>query len=138
MEEKGWLALTLPAHGEETWALLPEGRGHLTAASPAGNTAAGGCSLPPGLTPSQGLGGWDLGGCPWNPKAQGTHRLFTGPTVLVGHVLPHLLAAACKQHGTGRGLSFPFRLISFHCDALARCLFNPGCDVCFHWFPFTG
>lgn len=51
MEEKGWLALTLPAHGEETWALLPEGRGHLTAASPAGNTAAGGCSLPPGLTP---------------------------------------------------------------------------------------
>lgn len=89
-------------------------------------------------TQSQGLGGWDLGGCPWNPKAQGTHRLFTGPTVLLGHVLAHLVAAACKQHGTGRGLSFPFRLISFRWDALARCLFNPGCDVCFHWFPFTG
>lgn len=36
MEGKGWLALTLSAHGEEPWALLQEGRGRLTAASPAG------------------------------------------------------------------------------------------------------
>ena len=32
-EEKGWLALTLSAHAGEPWALLQEGRGHLTAAS---------------------------------------------------------------------------------------------------------
>lgn len=63
---------------------------------------------------------------------------FTGPALLLGHVLAHLVAAACEQHGTGRGLASPFRLISFCWDALARCLFNPGCDVCFHWFLFTG
>lgn len=99
-EVKGWLALTLSAHGEEPWALLQEGGGRLTAASPAGNTAAAVCSLPP-HTQSQGLGGWDLGGCLWTPKAQGTHRLFTGPALLLSHVLAHLVAVACEQHRIG-------------------------------------